>query len=84
MIYEITLKLGEQSPGTYKENMGINMVAQNYDHLGTYKGNFGINTNYDHFTTGFIKLDKKIAVKHSKEMEYKFIFEDQDIGTVNQ
>ncbi len=74
--YVITVKIGDKSPENYEGNLGINIVARNFD-------------------TGFIKLDKNIAVKTAKaakENEEKkffkrgqtdvFQFEDQDIRTV--
>lgn len=74
--YIISVKTGKQSPDEYNGNLGINIVARNFD-------------------TGFIKLDKNIAVMTAKEKAegverqyFKrgqldvFQFEDQDIRTV--
>lgn len=75
--YVITVKIGPNSPEEYEGNLGINIVARNFD-------------------TGFIKLDKNIAVKPqnaSKDGGDKqlfnrgqievFQFEDQDIRTIS-
>ncbi len=75
--YVITVKIGDKSPENYEGNLGINIVARNFD------------TGFIKLDKNIVLKPAKLTKENEEKKLFKrgqtdiFQFEDQDIRTVN-